>query len=354
MKHYPFPKIRQYHQVIKDLKLKHQFVGLDSEGNPIYDHTKPLPKIKFSGRVKLHGTNAAIVTDLRTGETYAQSRENVITPEKDNAGFAAYIASRKFCVCMHGIPDGYTHQVTYGEWCGGSIQAGVALNELPKMFVIFGQKIVGDGKESIWYPLSEPVYATTHALGRSGENMNPLNIQFLFGDESILRAPTYEIEVDLERPDKAIEQMNKWVEEIDKECPFAKTFGVSGHGEGLVFRPEGDHSFAYAFKVKGESHSKSKIKKLPTVDVVKMDSIQQAVETHCHEDRLNQGYYAIVKSEADETPEKIGEFVRWMVNDIWEEEGDALVASDISRKEIGSAVSRKAAAWFKNKLNQSV
>ena len=100
--------------------------------------------------------------------------------------------------------------------------------------------------------------------------------------------------------------------------------------------------------------SKSKIKKLPTVDVQKMDSIEKALETHCHEDRLEQGYAALVKSREDEDPKKIGEFIRWVVNDIWEEEGDALVASDISRKDMGAAVSKKAARWFQSKLQSTI
>ena len=334
MKHYPFPKIRQFHQVIKDLKLKHQFVGLDAEGNAIYDHTKPLPKIKFIGRVKLHGTNAAIVIKP-SGKFYCQSRENIITEEKDNAGFAHW-ARKEFTKIAPTFSPQLTGEellVIYGEWCGGSIQAGVALNQLPKMFVVFGAKQVDVNGRALQH-FNAPVYNA----GDSSEF------------QSISRVPTYEIEVDLDRPDKAIEIMNDMVDKIDKECPFAKTFGVSGHGEGIVFRPEGDNSFQYAFKVKGESHSVSNIRKLPTVDVQKLDSIEKALEDHCHEDRLEQGYASVVKTPEDETPTKIGEFTRWVVNDIWEEEGDSLVGSDISRKDMGSAVSKKAARWFQNKL----
>ena len=332
MKHYPFPKIRQYHQVLRDVKLRHSYVGKDEQGEPIYDNTIELPTITFQGYVKLHGTNAAIVFDA-DGTTYAQSRENIIDEIKDNAGFAHWVAKeghklREKIAFAHGMKA-----VVYGEWCGGSIQKGVALNDLPKMFVVFGLKIINDNNESQW--------------------KNSSHIQ----DESInvhhiSRAPAFSISVDLNRPDRAIEQMTAWVDEIDVACLFAKTFGVNGHGEGIVFRPFGEHGFDCAFKIKGESHSKSKIKKLPTVDVVKMDGIQQAVETHCHEDRLEQGWGVVIKSEADKAPQKIAEFISWVVNDIWEEEGDSIRASDISRKDIGGAISKKAARWFQTKLRQ--
>jgi hypothetical protein len=219
--------------------------------------------------------------------------------------------------------------VVYGEWCGGSIQASVALNSMPKMFVIFGAKVVNGDADYTWLYLPE---------------LEAPELQIY----NVTRTHPFTIGIDLGRPDKAIEVMNNWVNEIDSECPFAKTFGVSGNGEGLVFRPEGDNSFAYAFKVKGESHSKSKIKKLPTVDVQKMDSIERALETHCHEDRLEQGWCRFVEHD----PKMIGDFIRWVVNDIWEEEGDSLVASDISRKDMGSAVSKKASRWFQHKLQR--
>jgi hypothetical protein len=329
--------------VVKDLKLKHQFIGVREDGTPIYDHAKELPIVKFVGRVKLHGTNAAIVMN-QDGSFYCQSRENVITPEKDNAGFAAWAHKTASTLPTPydqarldecGMSNLKAIGVYFGEWCGGSIQAGVALNQLPKMFVIFGLKSIS-GDESTWV---DPSWMVD---------------QPEIGIYTTNRSPLYEVEVDLNRPDKAIEIMNKLVEEIDKECPFAKTFGVSGHGEGIVFRPEGDNSFAFAFKVKGESHSKSKIKKLPTVDVEKMDSIQKAVDTYLHEDRLEQGYAVVVKSPEDESPTKIGEFIGWVVRDVIAEEGDALEASGISNKDFGSVASKVAARWFQTKLQRTV
>ena len=314
------------------MKLRYSYVGKDEQGDPIYDSTIELPTITFQGHVKLHGTNAAIVFDA-DGTTYAQSRENIIDEIKDNAGFAHWVAKEG-----HNLREKITFApgmkaVVYGEWCGGSIQKGVALNDLPKMFVVFGLKVINDADESQWQDSS-------HIQDES------INVHH------ISRSPDFSISVDLNRPDKAIEKMTGWVDEIDVACLFAKTFGVNGHGEGIVFRTFGEHGFDCAFKIKGESHSKSQIKKLPTVDVAKMDNIQQAVEIHCHEDRLEQGWGIVIQSEADKAPQKIADFIRWIVNDIWEEEGDSIRASDISRKDIGAAISKKAARWFQTKLKQ--
>jgi hypothetical protein len=341
-KHYSFPKIRQYYQVLRDLKLRHCYTGKDDEGNPTYDLTRELPTIKFKGFVKLHGTNAAIVFN-RDGSHYAQSRENVITEEADNAGFAKWVTINgseaiKVCGGLNYLfsPLQIKNFVVYGEWCGGSIQKGVALNELPKMFVIFAAKMVFEDGSSEW---------TNSALISENKSLGIYNIT---------RAPYYEVIVDLNRPDKAIEQMVEIATSIGDECPFCATLGISGIGEGIVFQLEGEYDFETAFKVKDERHSKSKIKKLPSVDVEKMESIHQAVKTHCHEDRLEQGWNAVIKSEEDMQPQKIADFIRWIVNDLWEEESDSIESSGITRKEIGGAVSKKAARWFQEKLKANI
>lgn len=334
MKHYTFPKIRQYHQVIRDLKLHYSYQGQDEDNNPIYKEPDTYPIIKFDGRVKLHGTNSAIVFNP-DGSFYCQSRENIIDEIKDNAGFAHWVnKDGKNIFHSLGVDfKGAKHIILFGEWCGGSIQKGVALNQLEKRFVVFGMKAIFDDGEGQW-------------LDSSGIRDHSINV-FNIDDYK-----KYEIEVDLNRPDKAIEQMVQWTTEVGDECPFASQFGVSGIGEGIVWRRSDSYGYSQAFKTKDERHQKSKIKKLPTVDVQKLDSIQQAVETYCHEDRLEQIYDKIVLTEEDKVPQKIGDFIRLLIEDCWEEEGDSIRASDISRKEFGAAISKKAAKWFQLKISQ--
>jgi len=54
-KHISFPSIEQFKNVIANVNRKHNFVGLDENGDAIYDPSKPKPKLKFKGTVKLHG-----------------------------------------------------------------------------------------------------------------------------------------------------------------------------------------------------------------------------------------------------------------------------------------------------------
>jgi hypothetical protein len=339
MKHYSFPKIRQYHQVLRDLKMHYQYVGKDANGDPIFDSSKELPVLEFQGVVKLHGSNGALCFSP-DGSFYCQSRENIIDEIKDNAGFAHW-ANKEGYKIWENIKqldvlrsNLVKHIVIFGEWVGGSIQKGVALNELSKRFVIFGLKVIYEDETTEWLDSSLI------------DEMPEINVY------NIARIPKYEIEVDLNRPDRAIDEMMKLTESIGDECPFAKTFGVSGTGEGIVWSLKGEYGFSHSHKTKDDRHSRSKIKKLPTVDIVKMDNLQQAVETHIHEDRLQQIYDKIVLTEADKVPQNIATFIKNLIEDAWIEEGDAIRASDISRKEFGAATSKVAARWFQNKLKE--
>jgi RNA ligase len=338
MKHYSFPKIRQYYQVIRDLKMSYSYVGRDENDEPIYKEPDVWPVIKFKGNTKLHGSFGAIVFSPN-GEFYCQSKERIVDEISDNAGFAHWVNKEGFKIwdnlkhIMVSSHSDVIHMILTGEWCGGNVHKGVALNQLSKRFVVFGLKVVYEDETHEWLDSSKIL----------NEDINVFNIS---------RCDSYEINVDLNRPDKAITQMNAWVDEIDKECPWCKTFGISDTGEGIVFSRFGDYGFSNSYKVKGENHSKSKIRKLPTVDVQKMDNLQQAVDIHCHEDRMEQIYEFVVLTEADKTPTNIKNFVCKLIDDCWTEEGDSIRASDITRKEFGAAVSKKGAKWFQNKLQQ--
>src|SRR5690606_12697987 len=134
-----------FRNAIKEVTHRARYRGNDENEQPIYDDCD-LPVLKYRGSVKLHGTNAAIVWQwnpaIHDYEMQAQSRTNIITPMSDNAGFAAFAHTintnglLKQIMVQH-EDLGYTPELIklYGEWCGGNIQKGVAINGLDKMFV---------------------------------------------------------------------------------------------------------------------------------------------------------------------------------------------------------------------------
>ena len=76
---------------------------------------------------KIDGTNACIAIH-NDGTYHVQSRNKIITPSDDNAGFARWVEENKEEVMKLG--PGYH----YGEWWGGKIQRGY---DVEKQFSLF-------------------------------------------------------------------------------------------------------------------------------------------------------------------------------------------------------------------------
>ena len=133
-----YPKTRQFRDAITQIQRSADY------------HEVAVPSsVQLRGTVKLHGTNATICFNAN-GDWWCQSRERVITPGNDNNGFAAWAYSHKdyfddlgYAVSLALDPED-TNEIFQicGEWCGGSIQPGVGISGLPKMFVVFNSRSV--------------------------------------------------------------------------------------------------------------------------------------------------------------------------------------------------------------------
>ena len=343
-----FPSIEQFRNVIRHVKTHAQYAGRDENGDAIIDQSKPIPTLKFRGTVKLHGTNAGIVYDVDTDTFTYQSRERVLELTSDNAGFmlnmmrhenvwrdVAWQAMREIFVPEQKI----TKVAIFGEWCGSGIQKGVALTELPKMFVVFAVKVVFEDESTKWLPI--------------GEIDLHLPEDKLFNIDTF---PTYEIDVDFNHPELAQNKMIEITEEVEKECPVGKYFGVSGIGEGVVWTcvSDGWNDSGTWFKVKGEKHSVSKVRTLAAVDVEAVANLKAFVDSVVTEARLEQGLDNLVREQLKPFEmTSMGDFLRWVYNDVLKEETDTIVANGIDPKKLGGAIANVARPWFVKKFNES-
>ena len=211
----------------------------------------------------------------------------------------------------------------YGEWCGGNIQKGVAINGLPKMFIIFGYKV-----DDVWVDV----------FPQSNEQ----------GIYHITQFPTYEVEIDFESPELIQNKLIELTIAVEDECPVGKFFGVSGIGEGIVFEATGQPE--YQFKSKGEKHSSSKVKILNAVDVESLAGVIEFVDSTVTKNRLEQGLKFLQEMGLSLEPKSTGDFLSWVINDVIKEETDTIVANQLDVKKIKSTVSLKARMWFLNKV----
>ena len=335
-----FPHVEQFRNVIHRVRDVTRYAGKDENGEVIFT-SAPLPKLKFHGTAKIHGTNAGVGI-LNDGTQWAQSRENIITPEKDNAGFATFAYKNRefFDSVRNNFVYGetlYKGFVIYGEWCGKGIQKGVAVSDLEKMFVVFGIKLLSSEPET--HPNTWVCDDAVKELIGHNEDIRIFNI-FEFG--------TWEIEIDFNYPELSSNQMIELTEEVERECPVGKYFGVSGVGEGIVWkcRTEPYVGDDFMFKVKGKRHSVSKVKTLAAVDVEKVTSIKECVEKIITENRLNQGLDHLRSNHLEIIPQNLGVFIKWVTSDAIREELDTIIESGLIPKDVGGAASTVARDWF--------
>lgn len=325
-----FPSIDQFRSVIKRVKDRaKQEDGKFSE----------LPILKFFGTVKMHGTNASIVQYRKDMYPVFQSREQEITPLKDNAGFATAMSTDilyqdTFLIfdTIRNILkiDAGTPVTIYGEWCGGNIQSGIALNSLPKMFVVFSIR-VGADEDTKWFRADSNEF-------REVEEFIPFY--------TINTFMTYEVEVDFEFPEVAQNLFVKFTKAVEEECPVGMFFNVKGIGEGIVWHcsTPGYESSDFVFKTKGDKHSASKVKVIAAVDVERVEGIKALVETIVTENRMLQ-----MSEDIEFDIINTGTFVKKVIADSVKEELDTIVQNGFEVKEFAKYASTKASAWFRSK-----
>lgn len=335
-----FPSIDQFRTVVSNVNRHFNFVGLDDNGEAIYDPTLLKPTLKFKGTVKLHGTNAGVSYNSESG-LWAQSRENIITPQHDNAGFAFFAHTHEteflkmfFDVATKEDIDLHKNTISiYGEWSGEGIQKGVGISEIPKSFFIFGVKITPHTETE--EELRSPAYWVDSSYLRNNE-LRIFNIEDF---------TTYEMEIDFNMPQLVQNDLSDLTIAVENECPVAKYFGISGIGEGIVWTCE-FKGVVHRFKVKGEKHSSSKVKTLASVDIEKLNSITEFIDYGVTESRFNQALENIFPNNEPIDLKKMGDLIRWVINDVIKEESDTLVKNGLEPKDVNKHVSNRVREMF--------
>lgn len=331
-----FPSISAFKDCIKKVKSNSTYIGKNEDGWPIFDDTKKLPTIEYKGTVKIHGTNASIV--FCKDQFYVQSRNRIITPDSDNYGFATFAYSvLETNPFKPDVINEYETVLVYGEWTGPGVQDGVGVNGIPeKIFVVFNIIGILGGKEFVLdNSLAEDWHPRIYNIDKFG---------------------VYSLTIDFDKPAASQAYLIQLCDMVEKECPVAKFFGISGIGEGVVWAPKDTVTYSdpgYRFKVKGEKHNgSSETKILAPIDVEKVASISDFIKDTVTEGRLLQGleYLKEMNKPLDRT--STGEFIRWITGDIIKEHTDVMAASYISIKDLSAPLSIKARNWYFGKIDE--
>jgi hypothetical protein len=290
----------------------------------------------FVNGVLVHNCNASFVYDFSEDQLYAQSRNRVLSITSDNYGFAFWVESNKNK--LKNIIDQLSYIATdkslssivvYGEWAGPGIQKNVAISEIEKKsFFVFAAKLIFADESFIW----------VHHNWLKSENFMYLNSDTIYFIEDF---ETFDIEIDFNQPEMSINKMVELVNQVEKECPVGKAFGISGIGEGIVFSNQ-----SLRFKCKGNLHSVTNTKTLIPVDEEKLNTVKEFVDYAVTENRLEQMMQKMNEFNIELTPKNVGVYFKFVNDDVIKEEMDTLIDSELEFKDVVKSIQNKARTYY--------
>lgn len=344
MKHISYPSTDQFAALIGNINRTYNFEGLDENGKAIYNPSKPKPVLDFVGTVKLHGTAFYVCYNDNEG-IWFQSRENIITPTKDNAGSAFFGEMNKDAL-MEIIEQVYTNNnisreltvMICSEWAGKGVHKNVGITNIPKAMFIYGIKVSQPNNDDF---IS---YYVDYAGYRNVEKR-------IF---NMLDFKTYNITVDFNLPQLVQNKIVELVLEVENECPVAKALieniepDMSMIGEGIVFSRI-DNGHRQMFKAKGDKHAgASKVKTIRKVDDAKLNAILDLVDKVTPEWRLEQMLdktFDLMNGGHIER-KGMGNFIKAVMNDIIKEEMIAFQEAGLELKDISKQASEEIKKYF--------
>lgn len=346
MDHIKFPSINQFRQIVKNIRSSADYHGVKT------------PTITFECSVKIHGSNAAFVCPIggTIDDMVFQSRERILSIESDNAGFAFWAtANREYLFkiitnIQNRLISNASSETTktghiqvYGEWFGGNIHKGVGVNDLPKMLSVFGVRVSENAESNDWESrevIEECIGTQFHIIG--------LYTKFDF--------PVWYVDVDFNRPELSQNTLVDLCAAVEHDCPVARKFKPEAEvgtliGEGIVAIPLQSDSIGFDVrqhfcKIKGEKHASSHVKTTAKLDPELMTSRQEFVDKALTENRLQQGVDKMVELGHPITMATTGEYLRWIMGDVFREEADTMAVSLIEPKDVNGLIASVAKKFW--------
>ncbi|KAF2180953.1 hypothetical protein K469DRAFT_714156 [Zopfia rhizophila CBS 207.26] len=332
-----YPKITNHIQeVVKTLRWQHR----DPENPEKEVVLEPIPIV---GTVKLHGTHADILI-YSDNQIVLQSRNKThLQTTADNQGFAAAMSRKSHTLLS--LRNRYQERwkqlnpnakldtskpiIIAGEWIGEKIQKGVALVHLSKRLVIISAKINGE-------------WVNDEQYGNIYDEPN--------GIYNISRAGFYHATLYPENQQQTIDELDKLAEAVAAKCPFAETFGLTGEGEGIVWKlvPYIDNADLW-FKTKGGKFKPTFTpapKKPAEGTSEKWEAAASVAKAWCSEQRLEQGWDVLREKGIERNMKGIGEFLKWVREDILVEEKGYIEENAVDESVLKVEITRIAKGWY--------
>ena len=299
--------------------------------------------IPLVGTVKLHGTHNDIV--IHANNTIQLQSRNVAVLSLKNDPFSftktmlplrpeiLQLKGRihaRFCERNPGVEIEVQHPlIIAGEWIGPGVQKNCAVSELKeRIFVIISISI-----NARWQPDEDYADISNSKVGIY----------------HVSRGGWYKRSIPLgtiEEMEASLKTLQPLADQVEKECPFAKTFGKIGQGEGIVFKPTlgrlGEDA-RFWLKVKGPLATGGGPRVRKVLSGAEMEAAELAktfAESVMTEPRLEQGWGYLKEMQIERSKKNVGRFLKWLCGDIEVEERGEIkqlgVDMGLLRKEINN------------------
>lgn len=335
--------------------------------------------VAYNITIKMHGTNASVENIGEKYNFYAKERQLDLT--HDNHGFMLRNMNNDWKTLFDQIRAIHREHLGVecapdmpiqicGEWVGQGIQKGVALSQVPTMFVIFGVHI-GHRYDTnqMWCDKGEvtddELLLIREEIGRAS-TLNYWLPNHWVKDiknhaQQIFNVYDFEhfvLEVCPHDPvnvDKFAGELDNILKHVEEQCPVGKYFDAVGVGEGIVATPRDPKfltDYSLSFKVRGDKHKSTNSKKRVQLSVEEIESLERFADYVCTEGRFEQAVSETVPEGEPARIEMMGQFIGWICRDVVKEESDVLVENKLDWKKASKVIQFRAVNWFKKYIDE--
>ena len=315
-------------------------------------------KIELVGTVKLHGSHADIVVDSDDNIRLQSRNVLSVTAENDSYGYAAFMLplrneilelKSQYLARYTKLNPGSTIDsqhplIIAGEWIGQGIQKRVAVNQLSRRFVIVSVSINNTWLLDEDYADIRNEAAGIYNISRGGFYyqtlvLAPLHIKFKPQQEACFAA------------------MQDQTEKIDQLCPFSATFGISGVGEGIVWKVQQPPYHAKPelwLKTKGRTHMEPPQQNSNPEKNAAMTGARSKAATFARgvvtARRLEQGFEYLMEMLLLPDRKNTGTYIQWVQNDVLREEKTEIEAAGINQGTLKAEIIKIAKEHYQKSL----
>lgn len=295
--------------------------------------------VTYRSKVKLHGTNAAIV--FFKNDVRFLSRHQEVTVKNSNMGFATWAAGLSLSSGevfeKHADCDAV---VVHGEWFGKGIPVkGTIASMVEKHFAVFAVSLYnGDDKKHMICDPSQ-ILVLLSLLENMQQNC------------TVIPYHTHSVTIDFRKNSDELktitDEINEQVHKISTCDPFIESkFGLSGPGEGLVYYPLRNDVRAFenlAFKAKTEKFAVVATEPATAqIDIVVNCAkfADLVVTSERLEQALRESTDGLFKRD------DVGTFLKHLIKDLEKEVQNELEESSLPKKDAMRSCMLKARNWY--------